>query len=219
MRLRCHARDAWSRGHAMHSTAEKPPLFCPRCRRAARDERGKGLCSLCGDSLQPQGYCEVCERFWPQAAGFECPKHEIPLVDSAPVPLMTEVPPEGLRLVTVGVYHMAYEAETRRSRLEAEGVPTFLEGPRMGAMKPYGVATGGVKLQVPLAYQDEARILLAQSWAPPRYQDDDLDDAWDDLEPDPSGIHEEHSGGIAWTLVAVVVVTALVALATLLRGA
>ncbi|WZO97939.1 hypothetical protein EP7_004991 [Isosphaeraceae bacterium EP7] len=203
----------------MHSTAEKPPLFCPRCRRAARDERGKGLCSQCGDSLQPQGYCEVCESFWPQAAGFECPKHEIALVDSAPGPLITEVPPEGLRLVTVGVYHMPYEAETRRSRLEAEGVPTFLEGARMGAMKPYGGATGGIKLQVPLAYQDEARILLAQSWAPPRYPDDDLDDAWDDLEPDPNATHDEQAHWIAWPLIAVVIFTALVVLMRLLRGA
>jgi hypothetical protein len=202
----------------MRSIVEKPPLFCPRCCLAARDERGQVLCNHCGESLQQQAYCEVCEKYWPQAAGFECPKHEIALVESAPDPHRHDVPPEGLQLVTVGVYDMSYEAETRRSRLEAEGVPTFLEGARMGSMRPYGVATGGIRLQVPLAYRDEARILLAQRWAPPRHPDDDLEDAWDDLEPEPNAIHEEQHGWLASPVGALIVITALIALTALARG-
>jgi hypothetical protein len=202
----------------MQATADTPPPFCPRCRRVSRDDRGQGLCNQCGESLQPQGYCEVCEKYWPRAAGFECPKHEIALVESAPEPFMPAVPPEGMRLVTVGVYHLSYEAETRRSRLEAEGVPTFLEGARMGSMRPYGGVTGGVRLQVPLAFQDEARILLAQSWAPPRHPDDDLEDAWDDLEPDPNANHGEPANWLALCLGAVIVLTVLVALTMFVRG-
>ncbi len=59
-----------------------------------------------------------------------------------------------------------------RIRLEAEGIPTFVEGERMGAPSMYRVATGGVKLQVPAELAAEARILLDQEWSWP---DDELD--------------------------------------------
>jgi hypothetical protein len=82
--------------------------------------------------------------------------------------------------VTVRGFHHPIEAETARIRLEAEGIPTFLEGQRMGSNYPYHVATGGIKLQVPRPLVQEARILLSQSWAPP-FEDEDLEDDWDDL--------------------------------------
>jgi hypothetical protein len=85
--------------------------------------------------------------------------------------------------VTVGTYIDALESEAPRIRLEAEGIPTFVDGSRMGSRSMYHVAAGGVKLQVPEALSTEARILLSQSWAIPEI-DDDLDDAWDDLAPD-----------------------------------
>jgi hypothetical protein len=55
----------------------------------------------------------------------------------------------------------------------------------MGRNTIYHVATGGVKLQVPVDQLADARILLAQSWTPPADPDDDLDDAWEDLAPAP----------------------------------
>lgn len=86
--------------------------------------------------------------------------------------------------VTVESFLDASRAEAPRIRLEAEGIPTFLEGERMGSPSMYQVATGGVKLQVPRSLLSEARILLAQDWSPVEYEDDDLDEAWDDLDPD-----------------------------------
>ena len=48
----------------------------------------------------------------------------------------------------------------------------------------YPVATGGVRLQVPQSLAADARVLLSQTWAPVT-ADDDLDDAWEELAPDP----------------------------------
>ncbi len=74
-------------------------------------------------------------------------------------------------------------AAAARIRLEAEGIPTFVEGERMGAPSMYRVATGGVKLQVPADLSAEARILLDQEWSWP---DDELDhDEGDGVEDDP----------------------------------
>ena len=53
----------------------------------------------------------------------------------------------------------------------------------MGGQSMYLVATGGVKLQVPQALADDARILLSQSWSLPTAPDD-LDDAWEELAPE-----------------------------------
>jgi hypothetical protein len=56
-------------------------------------------------------------------------------------------------------------AEAPRIRLEAEGIPTFVEGERMGARSMYHVATGGVKLKVPDNLASDARIILSQTWS------------------------------------------------------
>jgi hypothetical protein len=84
----------------------------------------------------------------------------------------------------VGTFDDAIRAEAPRIRLESEGIPTFLEGERMGSMSMYQVATGGVKLQVPQPLLADARILLRQSWSAD-VVDDELDDAWDELAPAP----------------------------------
>ena len=78
-----------------------------------------------------------------------------------------------------------------RIRLEAEGIPTFLEGERMGSSSMYQVATGGVKLQVPADLVGDARIILAQSWSlgPVEDEDDDLGEVendWDETATQPS---------------------------------
>lgn len=85
------------------------------------------------------------------------------------------------RWVTVVTCGHPFAAEARRLRLEAEGIPTFLDDSRMGTDALYQVATGGIKLQVPIGLVDEARVLLAQSWAIPPM--DELDEAWEDLGP------------------------------------
>jgi hypothetical protein len=90
----------------------------------------------------------------------------------------------GQAWVTVARYAETPRAEAARIRLEAEGIPTFVDGERMGNSAMYAVATGGVKLQVPDSLVADARVLLAQSWAAPADEDDDLDSAWDDLDPD-----------------------------------
>lgn len=157
--------------------APPAPRFCPLCARARADEGD--LCGVCGERLQPQGFCGVCDHFWPRPAGAYCPKHEIPLEETMP-PAPAEM--AGGPWTTVQVYTDALAAGGPRTRLEAEGIPTFLEGERMGMNSMYHIATGGVRLQVPEALVADARVILAQTWLPP---DDDLDDAWDELAPEP----------------------------------
>jgi len=114
--------------------------------------------------------------------GLPCPKHELPL-ETPP----TRPDPEPIQTgkwVTVATFGHPFEAEARRLRLEAEGIPTFLDGARMGSNTLYQVATGGIKLQVPTGLVDDARILLNQSWAMPVV--DELEDAWEEL-GSPSG--------------------------------
>ena len=87
--------------------------------------------------------------------------------------------------VTVGTFADDHEAEAVRIRLEAEGIPTFVEGARMGGRSMYHVATGGLKLQVPRQLAADARVLLSQTWSLPP-SDDGLDDAWEELGPEPT---------------------------------
>jgi hypothetical protein len=158
------------------------PRFCPACGREGPD--GQTACPECGTSLIHRGYCAICEDTWTLPAGVPCPKHEVKLEAGPPRPIPTLPDGEAPAWVTVGTYPDPIQAEAIRIRLEAEGIPTFLEGSRMGSRSMYQVATGGVKLQVPEGLLADARVLLSQSWTPPAL-DDDIDDAWDDLTPDP----------------------------------
>ena len=74
--------------------------------------------------------------------------------------------------VTVKRFPDSLAVAAARIRLEAEGIPTFVEGERMGAPSMYRVATGGVKLQVPAELTAEARVILDQEWSWP---DDELE--------------------------------------------
>lgn len=167
------------------------PLYCPRCQRPSG--RGATLCADCGERLLVQGYCPICERFWARPVGSDCPKHDVPLDDRPPA----RAPAEGARWVTAGLYADALKAEAPRIRLEAEGIPTFVEGERMGGHSMYPVATGGVKLQVPQPMLADARVLLAQTWAAPPSADD-LDDAWDELAPDPGAARRSVMRGLIY---------------------
>lgn len=182
------------------------PRFCPACLRVeARDER---LCPHCGESRVPAGYCGICDRYWPRPAGAACPKHEVEL--EAECDRAADDDAAISRWVTVATYTDPLHAEAPRIRLEAEGIRTFLMGERMGSHSMYQVATGGVKLQVPEPLAADARVLLAQSWTAPAALDDDLDDAWDDLAPDP-GAHRRAvmKGVIVFLLLAPALLTLL----------
>jgi hypothetical protein len=158
------------------------PLFCPRCGRFRPDARETTLCPQCGETLAEPGFCPVCERDWPLAVGASCPKHDLALLADRPA-VGRDLPfGEASAWVTVRAYNHPIEAEAARLRLDAEGIPTFLEGQRMGSDYSYTVATGGIKLQVPRPLVQEARILLDQSWASPFEEEDD---DWDDLPADP----------------------------------
>ena len=164
-------------------------MFCPRCGGAG--DEGQGLCRSCGEVVIPCGYCETCEAFWVRAVGAVCPKHEVAL-DEAPLPPEPLGTPglEAERWVTVATYSHPNQANGPRIRLEAEGVPTFLDGARVAGSTLYQVATGGVRLQVPGSLVGSARVLLAQTWTAPVDPLDDPeldpdDDPWAGLAPVP----------------------------------
>jgi hypothetical protein len=138
----------------------------------------------------------VCEAHWALVPGTPCPKHELALETWAPAPAEAFSRNTPQAWVTVGNFADALHAEAPRIRLESEGIPTFLEGERMGSPSMYQVATGGVKLQVPESLVADARILLAQSWSPA--ETDDLDDAWDDLAPDTSATYRDLGRGVVF---------------------
>jgi hypothetical protein len=151
---------------------------CPRCERDGPGDHP--LCAHCGETLIDQGYCAICERAWRLPVGDFCPKHEVEL-EPAPDRATDAVAADW---ITVATYSDPLAPEPPRIRLEAEGIPTSLEGARMGGRSMYLVATGGIQLKVPQDLASDARILLSQSWTAP-LPEDDLDDAWDDLSPEP----------------------------------
>jgi hypothetical protein len=121
-------------------------------------------CPACGETLVAQGYCPVCEDFWPLAVGVSCPKHDISLESKPPPGPRMDLKQQDFRWVTVSRFSDSQSAHAPRIRLEAEGIPTFLEGERMGSRSMYAVATGGAKLKVPEHLAGEARIILSQTW-------------------------------------------------------
>ncbi len=166
------------------------PRFCPDCGRAA-DVSYDGLCRNCGSTVAIQGYCPICEGRVRRRVGELCPKHDVKLLpddDDEERPRM----PDGSATswVTVRRFPDSLAVSGARIRLEAEGIPTFVEGERMGAPTMYRVATGGVKLQVPAELAADARVILDQDWSWP---DEDLaladdapeDEDHDELPPEP----------------------------------
>ena len=155
-----------------------PPRFCPACLRAV--EYGRTLCEACGERVCDAGFCSICAGYWTLEVGQPCPKHDIEMeID----PDREAVELSHARLVTIHTYAQTSEAQGPRLRLEAEGIPVFLEGERMGVNSIYQVATGGVKLQVPEDQASEARILLSQVWSTSTKLDPE-DDPWEGLEPE-----------------------------------
>ena len=74
------------------------------------------------------------------------------------------------------VFPDSLAAAVPRSRLEAEGIPTFLDGERAGGSGAYSAPTEGVRLQVPAKHVADARIILSQNWSLPSDEKADFDD-------------------------------------------
>ena len=110
-----------------------------------------------------------------------------PLEESAPPAGQLVGPGQWVDWVTVETYSHPNQATGPRIRLEAEGIPTHLDGERVAGNTHYQVATGGARLQVPAPLASEARILIDQKWAAPEDPDDDLEDAWDGPRPPSRG--------------------------------
>jgi hypothetical protein len=186
------------------------PRFCPDCGRA-RDSTDGGLCDRCGSTLVVQGYCPICESRLRRPVGDLCPKHEVKLLadDSDARPRL----PDGATItwVTAKRFPDSLAVAAARIRLEAEGIPTFVEGERMGAPSMYRVATGGVKLQVPAELAADARVILSQDWSWP---DDELgleDDPEDDREEVPARDIESPRAFLVELIVAMAVAIPLIA--------
>ena len=173
---------SWETGFDTDDIPRQGMLYCPRCRNGP--DFASMLCPVCGERGVPQGFCPVCERYWHLALGANCPKHDLPLDEPPAEPLVYKAGESAPDWVTIGRFPDSLAASVVRGRLEAEGIPTFLVGERMGGLSMYQVATGGVKLQVPRPLIADARILLNQSWEIPE-DPEGLDDAWDELAPAP----------------------------------
>ncbi len=183
--------------------------FCRRCQKhTAPDD---SLCPECGDQTLPKGYCSVCDRFLLRAEGDLCPKHDVPLEGMAPPPRSQTLDGEFTDWVRIETYAEPMAAQAGRIRLEAEGIPTFLEGERMGGHGLYGVAIGGVRLMVPREVEHEARVLLSQTWSPPQELEDDLDGAWEDLAPEPGSRRREVMKAAIVVILAIPLIRALAA--------
>ncbi len=150
------------------------PLFCPRCRKAAQSDLDRRLCPECGDTVSPQGFCLVCERYWLLPVGALCPKHDIELTLPGPADDASAIA-HAVDWVTVMVFPHSLAARAPRIRLEAEGIPTFLDGERMGEPGMHHAAAGGVKLKVPANRIDDAMRVLSHDWSL-RADDGEVDD-------------------------------------------
>ena len=168
---------------------ETGPLFCSACAKPFPGRAGLTSCPVCGDRLVARGYCPVCEDFLLQEVGSSCPKHDLPLEAQAPPRLRFEDVEQAVTWTTVARYADSLAAEAPRIRLEAEGIPTFVEGQRMGSKTMYHVATGGVKLKVPDSLASDARVILSQTWSATAAELD-LEEEWDD-EPEAPSLNAE----------------------------
>ena len=66
-------------------------------------------------------------------------------------------------LTTIATYSFPYEAQISRARLESEGIPAFVADEQTISMQwLYSNAMGGVRLQVPGAFVEQALEVLAE---------------------------------------------------------
>jgi Putative prokaryotic signal transducing protein len=163
------------------------PRFCARCDKPADQDPRLSVCPRCGDRLITQGYCPVCEGYWRLPVATACPKHDLPLDAVGPPSPLLDAGDKPFRWVTVRRFTDSLAAEAPRIRLEAEGIPTFVEGQRMGSPAMYHVATGGVRLKVPDSLASDARIILSQTWSATAAElgiEDDLETDGEEFSPE-----------------------------------
>jgi len=66
-------------------------------------------------------------------------------------------------LTTIATYSFPYEAQIARAHLDAEGIPAFVADEHTINMQwLYSNAMGGVRLQVPSVYAEQAKAILAE---------------------------------------------------------
>lgn len=145
--------------------ARPAPRYCPNCLSSFPAGHEPPACPECGGALLPKGYCPVCEDYWPIPVGELCPKHDLPLDAVGPPGPLLDQAGKPLRWATVAHYSDSQAADAPRIRLEAEGIPTFVDDERMGSRSMYHVATGGVRLKVPETLVHDARVILSQTWS------------------------------------------------------
>jgi hypothetical protein len=172
-------------------SAVPAPGFCPRCRKSFAGSSRLAICPTCGDRLIPEGYCSVCEDYWLLPVGVPCPKHDLPLDALGPPGLRFDLQGVPVRWVTISHLTDSLAAEPPRIRLEAEGIPTFVDGERMGSRSMYHVATGGVRLRVPDSLAADARIILSQTWSSMAAELDIEEEHEDDEQGPLPGSHSE----------------------------
>lgn len=143
------------------------PYFCPGCGKAVRAAAASSLCEHCGDRLVERGFCPVCEDFWTLAPETPCPKHDIKLTSlEAEAEIAEDDPASSFTdWVEVARFSDSLACQPPRIRLEAEGIPTMIDGERMGGTSMYHIAIGGVGLRVPEEFAGEARVILSQTWS------------------------------------------------------
>jgi hypothetical protein len=163
----------------------EPPRYCPFCKRAAPDLPGIDSCPECGEPLEKQGFCPVCDNLLLLPPGKMCPKHDVKLEDPSLADEADENQ-DASSWVTLETYADDTTARACRLRLESEGIPTRLENERMGSRSMYAVATGGVGLRVPEEHVADARVILDQDWSIPPAEDE-IDGAEEDEESDLAG--------------------------------
>jgi hypothetical protein len=159
--------------------------FCPRCKREGPENPAIDRCPECREVLLAQGYCPICEKRLKLAVGQSCPKHDTTLA-TGPANDDVDDATVDSHWVTLATYGDDTTAEAHRLRLESEGIPTLLDNGRMGSSSMLQVATGGMQLKVPEVYFADARVILSQIWSDPTATDEDeTDDDWEGLGPQP----------------------------------
>jgi hypothetical protein len=98
-----------------------------------------------------------------------------------------------VRWVTISHLTDSLAVEPARIRLEAEGIPTRVDGERMGSRSMYQVATGGVRLQVPDSLAADARIILSQTWSSLAAELDIEEEDKEDKDDEQGPLPESHS--------------------------
>lgn len=167
----------------MTPATDRPPTFCPSCGKGFPADDARRLCGECGAGVVDRGYCPVCEGFVQAEVGAPCPKHDVPL-EPGPEPFAHHADVEG-PWVEVARYDDAVECHPPRIRLEAEGIPTVVDGELAGSKSVHAAFSGGVVLRVPESFAADARVILSQRWS-----DDaaalgiEEDDDWDDVDED-----------------------------------